>query len=300
MLGSTAKTATQRVGSLLILQQQRTFATQQNHIVKVDYSKFPSESTSQANPPIVICHGLFGSKQNWKSLARAFSKRLSADVYTLDMRNHGDSPHNPVHNYNVMADDVATFLQTNGLENSVLMGHSMGGKVVMNLCLRRLQPVEKLVVVDMAPAVKRLSSDFASYIEYMDEIQRAKLTKRSEADAILKKVEPDLSIRQFLLTNLKKDEDTGIYKFRIPYKTLGESLDNMTAFMDHKMEPYDGSTLFIAGGKSNYIKPERDGGHIREQFPNSEIKVIEGAGHWVHAEKPEEFVNIVSDYYKQS
>ncbi|KAI8581707.1 hypothetical protein K450DRAFT_230815 [Umbelopsis ramanniana AG] len=298
MLSSTAKTATQRLGSLLIL-QQRTFATQQSHIVKVDYSKFPSESSSQPNPPIVICHGLFGSKQNWKSLARAFSKRLSTDVYTLDMRNHGDSPHNPVHNYNVMADDVATFLQNNGLENSVLMGHSMGGKVVMNLCLRRLQPVEKLVVVDMAPAVKRLSSDFASYIGSMDEIQMAKLTKRSEADTILKKVEPDLSIRQFLLTNLKKDDDTGIYKFRIPYKTLGESLDNMTAFMDHKMEPYDGPTLFIAGGKSNYIKPDRDGDHIREQFPNSEIKVIEGAGHWVHAEKPEEFVNIVTDYYKK-
>jgi pimeloyl-ACP methyl ester carboxylesterase len=196
------------------------------------------------------------------------------------MRNHGESPHSSVHNYNVMADDVAAFLKEHKLDNSVLMGHSMGGKVVMNLCLRRLQPVEKLVVVDMSPAVKRLSSDFASYIGSMDEIQTAKLTKRSEADTILKKVEPDLSIRQFLLTNLKKDEETGIYKFRIPYKTLGESLDNMTAFMDQKVEPYNGSTLFIAGGKSDYIKPNRDGGIIREQFPNSEIKVIEGAGHW--------------------
>lgn len=196
------------------------------------------------------------------------------------MRNHGESRHSPVHNYNVMADDVAAFLQEHELDNSVLMGHSMGGKVVMNLSLRRLQPVEKLVVVDMSPGVKRLSSDFASYIDSMDEIQKAKLTKRSEADTILKKVEPDLSIRQFLLTNLKKDEETGIYKFRIPYDILGDSLDNMTAFMDHKAEPYNGSTLFIAGGKSDYIKPNRDGDIIREQFPNSEIKVIEGAGHW--------------------
>jgi pimeloyl-ACP methyl ester carboxylesterase len=196
------------------------------------------------------------------------------------MRNHGDSLHHPVHNYNVMAEDVAAFLEKQGLKNSVLMGHSMGGKVVMNMCLRGLQPVEKLVVVDMAPAIKHLSSDFASYVIAMDEIQKAKLTKRSEADAILKKTEPDLAVRQFLLTNMKKDDDTGIYKFRIPYKTLGVSLGNMTAFMDQETEPFYEPTLFIAGGKSNYIKPERDGHFIRQQFPNCEIKVIEGAGHW--------------------
>lgn len=196
------------------------------------------------------------------------------------MRNHGDSPHNEVHTYDAMGEDLAAFLKKQGIDNSIVMGHSMGGKVVMNMCLRRIHPVSKLIVVDMAPSVLPLSSDFGSYIAAMDEIQQAKLTKRSEADAILSKWEPSLAIRQFLLTNLKKDEESGIYKFRVPYKTLGRSLGQMSSFLNEKPEPFDKPTLFIAGGKSGYIKPQRNGPSIREQFPNSEIKVIEGAGHW--------------------
>lgn len=196
------------------------------------------------------------------------------------MRNHGDSPHSDAHTYDAMAEDLAVFLDKQGIDNSVVMGHSMGGKVVMNMCLRRLHPVSKLIVVDMAPDVLPLSSDFGSYVAGMDEIQQAKVTKRSEADAILSKREPNLAIRQFLLTNLKKDEETGIYKFRVPYKILGKSLGQMSAFLNEKTEPFDKPTLFIAGGKSDYIKPERNGQMIKEQFPNSEIKVIEGAGHW--------------------
>jgi pimeloyl-ACP methyl ester carboxylesterase len=196
------------------------------------------------------------------------------------MRNHGDSPHSKIHTYNAMGEDLAAFLKKQGIDNSVLMGHSMGGKAVMNMCLRSLNPVSKLIVVDMAPAVLPLSSDFASYIKAMDEIQKANLVKRSDADKILAQTEPDLGIRQFLLTNLKKDEQTGLYKFRVPYDILGKALGNMSDFMEEETKPFENPTLFIAGGNSGYIKPEKNGPTIKNQFPNSNIKVIKGAGHW--------------------
>lgn len=196
------------------------------------------------------------------------------------MRNHGDSPHNKVHTYNAMGEDLAAFLTKQGIDDSVLMGHSMGGKAVMNMCLRNLNPVSKLIVVDIAPAVLPLSSDFGSYVKAMDEIQKANLTKRSDADKILAQTEPDIGIRQFLLTNLKKDEQTGLYKFRVPYDILGKSLGNMSDFMEEETQPFEKPTLFIAGGNSGYIKPEKNGPAIKHQFPKSNIKVIKGAGHW--------------------
>ncbi|KAG2183493.1 hypothetical protein INT43_006499 [Umbelopsis isabellina] len=301
MLRNAGKVVATKAGPWLTL-SQRTFATQHHEVVDLDYTKFSPDNAKSSKPPLVICHGLFGSKQNWKSLARAFTKRLNTDVYTLDMRNHGDSPHNKVHTYNAMGDDLAAFLKKQGIDDSILMGHSMGGKAVMNMCLRDLNPVSKLIVVDMAPAVLPLSSDFGSYVKAMDEIQKANLTKRSDADKILAQTEPDIGIRQFLLTNLKKDEQTGLYKFRVPYDILGKSLGKMSDFMEEETQPFEKPTLFIAGGNSGYIKPEKNGPAIKRQFPHSSIKVIKGAGHWVptptpvHAEKPEEFVNVVTEF----
>lgn len=163
-----------------------------------------------------------------------------------------------------------------------------GGKVMMNVSLRSPELPSKLIVIDMAPVQLQLTREYSDHIEAMREIQSRKLTKQKEADEILQKYEPDLVVRQFLLTNLKKSKSTGIYQFRIPFDILGRALSQMGGFSFGTTEPllgskrqYKGPTLFITGGKSPFRKqfvehPEL----IKAQFPNSTIENIEGAGHW--------------------
>ncbi|KAG9296937.1 hypothetical protein G9A89_006892 [Geosiphon pyriformis] len=267
--------------------------------IKLAFLEYQPPSPQQPSeiPPLVILHGLFGSKQNWKSLARAFSQRLNTRVLTLDLRNHGESPHSPVHNYEGMANDVASFLSDHKLHKIILIGHSMGGKVAMYMALQHVPYIEKLVVVDNAPLKIRLSTDFAKYIEGMKKIEETKLTKQSIADEILQEFESDISIRQFLLTNLKKDPKSGVYKFRIPLEILGESLEKLGDFpFESAHHTYHKPTLFIAGTRSNYV-PLKAHQTIKTFFPESVIVNV-NAGHWVHAEKPQEFLMIVSDFIK--
>ncbi|CAO3621598.1 unnamed protein product [Mucor hiemalis] len=233
--------------------------------------------------PLVICHGLFGSKQNWKLLAKTLSIKTQCKVYTLDARNHGESPHVEEHTYDSMADDVLQFLGEQGIKKPILMGHSMGAKVMMTLALRRPEIASKLIAIDMAPIQIKLSGEYNKHVEAMREINRLKLKKQKDADKILEGYETDLVVRQFLLTNLKKNlSKDGIYEFRIPYDILGRSIDGLGDFF--QLQPtvkYQGSTLFITGSLSPYRRefieqPDL----IKAQFPHSRIVNIEGAGHW--------------------
>ncbi|CAG8555836.1 3083_t:CDS:10 [Ambispora leptoticha] len=282
---------------------QRTYSKHANHQdqfteikeenpVKLEFLEYepPRLHAPHESPPLVILHGLFGSKQNWKSLAKAFAQRLN----TKDLRNHGESPHSPVHTYKAMAKDVAEFLNEHKLRKTVIIGHSMGGKVAMTMALLQVPHIEKLVVVDCAPTKYRLSLDFATYITAMKKIEETVVAKQSHADKILQE---DIAIRQFLLTNLKKDSDTGIYKFRIPLDLLNDNLEELGGFpFDSAHHTFRKPTLFIVGTKSNYVKPKVHS-TIRTLFPEAVIVDIE-AGHWVHAEKPQEFLTVVSDFAK--
>ena len=149
----------------------------------------------------------------------------------------------------------------------------------MTTALQHPQLVKKLVVVDIAPFSLHLSNDFASYIDAMRKIDQANVKKQSQADEILQDIEPDMGIRMFILTNLKRQSD-GHYKFRIPYDTLGKALGNMGDFT--KVEGrYPGSTLFIAGGNSSYCKPlQQYPDKVKAMFPNYQVDVVENAGHW--------------------
>ncbi|KAI9319490.1 Alpha/Beta hydrolase protein [Dichotomocladium elegans] len=275
---------------------RRPFSSSSVARVPLSYTKYPAQKTS-SNAPLLICHGLFGSKQNWRSLAKSMSARLSRDVYALDMRNHGESPHAEEHTYKAMADDLFEFIDTHDLQSPILLGHSMGGKVVMAASLQQPSRVKKLVVVDIAPFSMALSNDFACYVKAMREIDAAQLKKQSEADKILQKYESDIGIRQFLLTNLKRDHD-GTYRFRIPYNTLGSSLHQIGDFgKDLSTQTYPNPTLFIAGGRSSYSKPfARFPDQVKAMFPQSKVEVVDGAGHWVHAEKPEPFMKLIVDF----
>ncbi|GJJ78962.1 hypothetical protein EMPS_11321 [Entomortierella parvispora] len=264
--------------------------------VQLSFNDIPQPSSAQPArcQPIVIMHGLFGSKQNWKALSKAMSSRLNTRVVTLDLRNHGESGHSEEHDYANMANDVVHFLNEQSLENPIVIGHSMGGKVAMNLALKHTS-LDRLIVVDMAPVKVKLSADFAKYVVSMKEIQAAHVKKQSEADTIMKKTVADLGVRQFLLTNLKRDPAGDEYSFRVPIGTLGDSLEKLGQFdFVPGVDKFDGKTLFIRGVKSKYIQ-EKEINLIHSFFPNARIEDMD-TGHWVHAEKPEEFLKLVTEF----
>ncbi|KAF9363384.1 hypothetical protein BGX34_004291 [Mortierella sp. NVP85] len=164
----------------------------------------------------------------------------------------------------------------------------------MTLALKHTS-LDRLVVVDMAPVKVKLASEFANYVAIMKEIQKARVKKQSEADTMMKKGVDDLGVRQFLLTNLKKNTGGDGYSFRVPLDVLGDSLENLGEFDFVPGEvKYDGKALFIKGNKSNYVRSNEEA-LIKEFFPKARIEGLE-AGHWVHAEKPEQFLKLVTEF----
>ncbi|SPO37449.1 related to Abhydrolase domain-containing protein C22H12.03 [Pseudozyma flocculosa] len=287
--------------------------------VELDYEAYhpkSSDAAAAAAPrvkplgPIVVCHGLFGSKQNWRSLGRAMASRFGVDVYALDLRNHGTSPHIDGLDYRDMAADVGRFLAEKGLDNVVLIGHSMGGKVVMSAVLDAEigKRVSKLISVDMSPRRGPLSKEFEQYMEGMVEIEEAKCETRSAADELLQKIEPDLGVRQFLLTNLTRNPpDSASWSWRIPVRTMQKHISSIGDFPydapgstdeggSGDARAWDGDVLFVKGAKSKYIN-RRNVPTNRAHFPNSKMVVMD-TGHWCQAEKPNEFVQVVEDFIK--
>ncbi|ORX36341.1 Alpha/Beta hydrolase protein [Kockovaella imperatae] len=289
----------------------RGYSTWPNDIKPVDlaFDLVEPQAASASDQTLVICHGLFGSKQNWRSLAKAFAQRLGMRVYTLDLRNHGASPHAEPHTYAAMAEDIAHFFRTANLDNGVnLLGHSMGGKSVMALALndRLNSPLRSLISVDMSPAKGRLSPEFAAYTEAMMEINEKRVKSRAEADEILRKTEPILSTRQFLLTNTKMSSGPEpVLQFRIPLPLLSASVESLGSF------PYDppppvswgspewrGPTLFLKGEHSKYLN-RHNIPTAEAFFPNMKLVTLD-AGHWVHAEQPAETIRVVSDFIESA
>ncbi|GAB7343668.1 hypothetical protein MBLNU457_1657t2 [Dothideomycetes sp. NU457] len=259
-----------------------------------------AEGATTKNAPIVFIHGLFGSKKNNRSMSKVFARDLKRDVYAIDTRNHGDSPHDPTHNYTVLAQDIEDFITTHSLPSPVLIGHSMGAKAAMTVGLRNRVPISALVSVDNAPVDAALKSDFAAYVRGMNAITAAKVTKQSEADAILAEYEPSLPIRQFLLTNLARDKSDGVQKWRVPVKTLGNALDHMAdfPFKDPEDARFEGRTLFVRGTKSHYVSDEALP-VIGRFFPKFTVVDVE-CGHWIISEKPEEFRRAVVDFLQDT
>lgn len=183
-----------------------------------------------------------------------------------------------------MTKDLVQFIsdQKDITSPPILLGHSMGGKAVMSTALTHPDLISKLIVVDMPPVAMYLSRSFATYVDAMREIEMANPTKQSEADKILAKFESNVGVRMFLLTNLKRNEKDEL-RFRVPYELLGQSLETIGGFeaATSGSKAFDKDTLFIGGGKSPYLEPfKTQEKEIKALFPNSELQVIEGAGHW--------------------
>jgi esterase len=238
-------------------------------------------------PPVIVLHGLLGSARNWTAIA----KRLAAAnhrVYALDLRNHGGSPWADDTGYAAMAEDVRRLMDRRGLAEAAVVGHSMGGKVAMVLALEHGERVERLVAVDIAPAAYA-GGTFLSYIRPMRAIDPSGVSRRGEVDERLREAVPDSGVRAFLLQNLVSDEGGG-FRWRVNLAALEAGMAEIVGFpMPEAGRAYAGRTLFLAGERSDYVRPEHRE-TIRRLFPNATVEVVPGAGHWVHAEQPERFL----------
>ncbi len=239
--------------------------------------------------PLFILHGLFGSSDNWMSIGKMMADNHT--VVLVDLRNHGRSPHSSIWNYTEMSKDIQQLAISLGFEHINLIGHSMGGKVGMTLAYKYPGLMDKLIVVDIAP--KYYPIRHQQILDGLLSIDIKQITSRKEADDKLSHFVPDLGIKQFLLKNLVRDSNNG-FKWKINLKTINDDLKNIgEATIPPNQIPTD--SLFIRGINSNYITDD-DIKDIAEHFPNSSVESIENAGHWVHAEQPELFIQIVNNF----
>ncbi|KAL2157196.1 hypothetical protein VTH06DRAFT_6332 [Thermothelomyces fergusii] len=246
--------------------------------------------TDKQTSPIIFMHGLFGSKKNNRTMSKVFARDLGRYVYTLDLRNHGDSPHHLKHDYTVMAADVAEFIRQHGLKEPTLIGHSMGAKTAMVLALSQPDLVANLVAVDNAPVDARLSSDFPRYVQGMKKVDEAGTTRLAEADEMLRPYAPSPAVRQFLLGNLHRPvPGDPTQRFRLPLATLARALDHLGDFpyKDPAAARFVKPALFVRGTQSTYV-PDDVLPLIGQFFPRFELVDVD-AGHWVISEKPEAF-----------
>lgn len=238
--------------------------------------------------PLIILHGLFGSSDNWQTHGKKLAEYF--EVYLVDQRNHGKSDWSDAFSYELMAVDLFEFVQEHNLEDFILMGHSMGGKTAMYFAQEHEDLLEKLIVVDMG--VKSYPVHHDRILEGLKSLDLSIIDSRGDAQKALAEYIDDASIRQFLLKNLYW-KTKGQLAWRINIPVLDEKIDEIVKELPHKEVLTD--TLFMRGGKSNYIL-EEDTEQIKSYFPVSEIYSIESAGHWIHAEAPTEFIEKVLGY----
>lgn len=245
--------------------------------------------TDSDQPPVLLAHGLFGSGRNLGGLGRRLGE--SRRVISVDMRNHGDSFHDADHSYAALADDLAKVIVAEG-GHADLLGHSMGGKAAMMLALTQPQLVRRLIVMDIASFA--YSHSQSAYIDAMEAVDLAGIHLRSAADARLAEHISDTGVRAFLLQSLDLKADPPRWKFN-----LGALRDQMAQLVGWPAAPegsFTGPTLFLAGENSDYCRaPQIEA--IRKHFPQAEIRVIAGAGHWLHADHPAEVAAAVTAFF---
>jgi len=240
--------------------------------------------------PLVILHGLLGSARNWGGIAQALGE--CRRVLAVDMPNHGASPWSEIMDYPFMAREVAKFLEGTAGGPVDLVGHSMGGKAAMTLALSRPDLVSRLVVVDIAPV--RYAHTFAPYIKAMRAAPVGTATRRGEIEEALRGAIADSGVRAFLMQNL--EGQPGSYRWRANLATLGAAMDDILDFPHFAEDThFDGPTLFLHGEQSDYVLPAHED-VIAALFPQARLESIAGAGHWVHADRPADFIRAVAGF----
>lgn len=241
-----------------------------------------------SGPPVVLLHGLFGSKENLGGIARALADRYTA--YGLDLRNHGRSNHGRRMDYPTLAADVRETLDAHALAAPAVIGHSLGGKTAMELALSTPDRVSALVVLDIAPIVYDRRHD--QELDSLRGLDLARVRSRADADEQLQARIPDPAIRQFLLKNLTRGA-TG-FEWRIPLDAIAAAYPDIAA-APSATDRYAGPTLFIRGGASDYVSGNAESA-IRDRFPNARVETVRNAAHWLHVEDPDTVATIIRDF----
>ena len=251
------------------------------------YSKIEGEGK-----PLLILHGYLGMSDNWKTLATQFASE-GFQTHALDLRNHGRSFQSDEFTYDAMVQDILDYCEGNNLEKVSIIGHSMGGKVAMFFATKYPEKIDKLIIADIGPKYYR--PHHQDIMAGLNAVDFSKKPERSDVEELLKPHIPDFGTRQFLMKSLYWVE-TGQLGFRFNVSVFNDKIDNIGEALPENAV-FEKPTLFLKGGSSNYIK-EEDAEMIKKHFPNSEIKTIANAGHWLHAEKPKEFFEESIGYLK--
>ncbi|VDK73883.1 unnamed protein product [Dibothriocephalus latus] len=262
--------------------------------------------TAKFQQPIIILHGLLGNKRNWRSFANDLIRNNFGQIFCVDLRNHGDSPHSQDFNYLTMADDLVRFIHDRQLSNVSLIGHSMGGKVAMVTALREPSLVNRLVVVDIAPIFSANVSGIDKCISLMKEVNLKTRFAQANGDVSVLRLklmrewaEENLapSLLSFILSNLRDRDGKPIWKVNV--NAVAENLDEIMGFpytLDDTIS-YNGPSRFIAGQRSSHIKPETMN-EVNHFFPRAERIEIPNAGHWVHTDAPGPLCDAISSFLR--
>ncbi|MCR8922736.1 alpha/beta fold hydrolase [Dasania sp. GY-MA-18] len=241
------------------------------------------EATEAANAEtVLLLHGLFGMGVNLGAVAKALAAHYQ--VHSLDLRNHGQSPHSECMGYELMAADVLAYMDVQGIAQAHVLGHSMGGKVAMQLALSQPQRVSKLIVADISPVA--YEANHTDVFAGLNAVDFDTINNRRDAEAVLAQHVQEPAVRQFLLRNMYRDENKR-FAWRMNVAALEANYDAIKAGLEQEAV-FEGEVLFIKGEQSDYILPEHRE-RILQLFPKASVKVIQNTGHWLHAEKPAAF-----------
>lgn len=247
--------------------------------------------SGQGDPPLVILHGLFGTARNWGAIGKRLATRHR--VLAMDLRNHGASPRAAAMDYASLAEDVAETMAAAGAAPAALLGHSMGGKAAMALALTRPELVSRLLVADIAPVPHPPRQ--GRIVEAMRAVPLRPGLARREADAALRTAGvEEAPTRAFLLQNLRFEGDAP--EWRCGLDEIAAAMADIEDFPEFRTR-YEGPVLFLLGERSEYVRPEHRP-RVRELFPSARFLTLRGTGHWLHAEKPEEFAAVAESFFQ--
>ncbi|WP_226064055.1 alpha/beta fold hydrolase [Kaistella polysaccharea] len=239
--------------------------------------------------PLLVFHGLFGMLDNWGSFGKEMGEFFP--IHLIDLRNHGKSFHSPEMSHDDLAHDILHYMDFHGLEKINLLGHSLGGKAVMQFAVKYPVKVNKLIVVDISP--KAYPPHHQGILKALQSVDFTTATSRQKVEEVLCEYIPEKSVVLFLTKNLYWTDDKKL-NWRFNLKTLAEKYEEFVSNAI-KFGVFSGETLFISGEKSNYILPQ-DEFQIKQQFPNSSVVTIKNASHWVQADNPTDFNEVVKDF----
>jgi pimeloyl-ACP methyl ester carboxylesterase len=242
--------------------------------------------------PLIILHGIFGVSDNWVSFAHSIQNRYH--VFIPDQRNHGHSPHDPTFNYYAMCADLAEFISQHNLNNPIILGHSMGGKVAMTFALENPEVPAALIVADISLRHYERRHRHLDMIDAMMAIDFDKITSRREVDQQLATTIRDKRVRQFAMKNLYRRPHGGGFAWRLNLEAINLNIDDVFRGIQSNAL-FEKPALFIRGAESDYVSYD-DFDQIYRNFPNADIKTIENAGHWLHADQPEAFLKVFDEF----